>query len=157
MKFIKILIIISFLIVIGGCTGDKSETITEYTFTYNNLTIAPGTLFSNVLANLGQPNDTSTENNSDSNSPIHIYQYDHFVIETYYEENVEKIYSITFIDNEISTNEGIKIGDTIDNIINTYGSSFDNKNNIYVYNYLNTNMSFIIENDIIVSIKYYLA
>ncbi len=155
MKFIKILIIVSFIIFIGGCTKDKSAS--EYTFTYNNLTITPGTLFSNVLANLGQPNDTSTENNLDSNSPIHIYQYDHFVIETYYEDNTEKVYSIAFIDSEVSTNEGIKIGDRIDNIINTYGSSFDNKNNIYVYNYLNTNMSFIVENDIIVSIKYYLA
>ena len=58
------------------------------------------------------------------------------------------------LDDSIKTNEGIAIGNTYQDMINTYGEDFSNEVNLYTYSVGKYNLGFIVQNDIITSIEY---
>ena len=56
---------------------------------------------------------------------------------------------------ELETEEGIKISDTVDDMLEAYGDDYENPvENSYVYTKGDVNLTFIVENDVITSIEY---
>lgn len=155
----KIMFLIVLLLFLGGCSKEEQTKMpTEYYATYNSIEIKPGTFFNNLLSTIGEYNNYRIEDSSFNNEKATIYEYDTFEVETYYDNNIEKIYSITFTSDEQLTNEGIKIGDTEEKMLSTYKDNYTNPTeNTFIYNLSNTNISFIIENGIIIEIVYYLS
>ncbi len=155
----KIILLIVLLLFLGGCSKKEQTKIpTEYYATYNAIEIKPGTFFNNLLSTIGEYNNYRIEDSSFNDEKANIYEYDTFEIETYYDNEIEKIYSITFTSDEQLTNEGIKIGDTKEKMLSTYKNNYTNNvENIFIYNLSNTNISFTIENGIIIGIVYYLS
>lgn len=157
----KLIILIISLFILTACNNTsqslKNE-ITEYYPTYNNIDLKPGTFFNNVFVTLGEYNDIRIEPSSKDESDANIYSYDDFEIETYFEGTTEKIYLVRITSSELSTNEGIKIGDTKSQMLSTYGDEYTNvEDTIFIYKLSNTNLSFTIENDIIIGIIYYIS
>lgn len=153
----KVLFLILTLLLITSCTkvaNHKEEPINDYYLTYNNIDIKLNTLFSNTYALIGEYNTNRTEQYDNYQS--NIYEYDFFEIETFYENNTEKIYSINITSNEITTNEKIKIGSSKDELLSTYGNNYKQiGDNIYIFTHNNTSIEFIVENNIVIAIKYY--
>lgn len=84
-----------------------------------------------------------------------IYMYDDIEIETYGNSKGELIvYSIYFTGDDVKTNEGIGLYDTISDVINIYGKKYTQDGNKYVYERNNTSLIFITENDVIRKIEY---
>lgn len=154
----RIIIIFISLILITGCTKEtKIEDITEFYPTYNEIDIKLDLMFNTILASLGEYNNVRKETSSYDSSITTIYEYDTLEIETYISSGIEKVYAITFTSEEQSTKEGIHIGDTKDKMLEIYKNNYTNPiDNIYIYNISNTNISFTLENDIIVGIRYHL-
>ena len=153
----KIIILIICIFLLTSCNNKKEELneILDLYTTYNSIELRPGTLFSNIIATLGEPNNTRTEPSTYTEGEATIYEYDNFEIETYIEDNIEKIYSIRFTNEDQLTNENIKLGDTKEKMISVYGNQYQNIDEvIYVYTISNTSLSFTIENDIIIEIIY---
>ena len=69
----------------------------------------------------------------------------------------EKIYSVYFIDDQITTTEGVKISDDKSVMLEKYGESYEQTGNQYTYKSGNVLLAFIIENDFITSITYSLV
>ncbi len=156
----KILILILSLFLVAGCSKEEEKVAppTEFYPTYRSIDIKPGTMFDNVIANFGEANATRTEPSSYVDSDATIYEYDYFEIETYYDGNVEKVYSIRVTSEEQPTNEGVRIGDTKEKMISVYGNEYQSVENIlYFYTMQNSSISFTLENDIIVQIVYYMS
>ncbi len=157
----KLFIIFLLTITITGCnpkTSNSMSNISEYYLTYDSVDIKLGTFFSNIIATLGQYNNVREEESSQSEGTSSIYEFDSFEIETYFDNNIEKVYSIAITSDEQLTNEGIKIGDNIETMKNIYGLNYTNPiENIFIYETGNSNISFITENDIIIGIIYYLV
>lgn len=127
---------------------EKRVDITQYYLTYNNIDIKLNTDFNNYIVVFDPYNEyRETENGN-------IYYYDKFQIETYYVEGVERIKSIMFTSDDIYTNEGLGIGDPEKYIIQTYNQATMYKNNVYYYELNGTSLSFIVQNDKIISIEY---
>lgn len=86
-----------------------------------------------------------------------VYTYSGIEITVANVNDQDVIYSIYFIDDSVSTKEGIKISDSIDLVFSTYGEEYsmpiDNK---YIYEYGDTELIFIESNDYISSIEYVL-
>ena len=154
-KVLFFLIILLLLITI--CTkvaNNKEEPVNDYYLTYNEIDIKLNTLFSNTYALIGEYNANRIEDYENYQS--NIYEYDYFEIETFYENNTEKISSINLTSNEIATRENIKIGSSKEEILNTYGNEYKViGDNIYIFTHNNTSIEFIIENNYIMGIKYY--
>lgn len=155
-KFIIILLSI-FLIV--GCQKKEEEKLpTEFYTSYNSIDIKLGTLFNNLLVTLDEYNSSHKEQSNYYDGEATIYEYDTFEIETFLDNNVEKIYSIMFTSDEQLTNEGLRIGDSKEKMINVYKDDYYNPiDNVFIYKLSNTNLSFTLENDIIIGIVYYLS
>ncbi len=149
MKRIIILLLV-LLLTACGISNSKRTIIYEYYITINNIDIKPNMFYDTVKYTIGDPNHTrfDEENNR-------IYEYNGFEIKTHIINNIERIESITITNNEIHTNEGITIGNTLKDIKNTYGDGYYAETNRYVYNLNNTSLSFILDNDIIIEIEYH--
>lgn len=154
-KIIAILTIILISINFSACQNKKNAVktpTTEYYLNYHDTIIKLNSNYTNVIATLGLSNDSRQENDE-----ISIYSYDDFEIETSLENNIEKIKSLWFTSENITTNEDIKIGDTKEKMEQTYGHATTHQGNVYVYNLNETNLSFVTENDKIINIEYMLT
>lgn len=82
------------------------------------------------------------------------YKYDHYEITTFPNGNKDKIFSIYFLDENVSTKEGVKISDSYNHMIEVYGTNYKQEGNVYTYIKGKTKLEFIVENDVITSIEY---
>ena len=83
------------------------------------------------------------------------YFYDDLEVETYGEKTGPlTVYSIKITGDNGKTNEGIGLYDSIDDMVNAYGEGYEKNDNKYKYVKNNTELVFITENDLIVSIEY---
>ncbi len=156
----KVILIIS-LIFLVGCTSNSmknNESITEYYLTYNQDKLKVGMNYTNLSLIVGPYNNVRTEESTYQEGLSNIYEYDDFEVETYKENNVEKIYAINITNEKIVTNEGIHLYSTKQDMFDCYGNNYYSPyDNVYIYNLNNSNISFIVENDIIINIRYYLG
>ena len=83
-----------------------------------------------------------------------IYTYSHFEINTYQDNDTDKISMILFLDDLVSTSEGICIGMTKENMENVYGTGYEVQNGAYVYKKDSMKLVFIISDGEITSIEY---
>ncbi len=82
------------------------------------------------------------------------YTYDHYVISTYPEGEIDKVKSVYFLDEEAQTTEGVKIGDTYDKMVEVYGEDYQNTDNQYTYEKEKTQIIFLVEDNVISQIEY---
>ena len=82
------------------------------------------------------------------------YTYDHYVISTYPEGETDKVKSVYFLDEEVQTAEGVKIGDTYERMVEVYGENYQNSDNQYTYEKEKTQIIFLIEDNVISQIEY---
>ena len=148
----KILIMFISIIFLTGCNISNSKvepTIEEYKLTVNNIELRPHIFFVPVRSTVGIYNNYHYEDD------IVVFEYDGFEIGTYFDQEVEKIFFIRITNNEITTDEGVKLGDSKEQMIKVYGKDYKTENNKYIYKIDNTSLSFTIDNDIIIEIEYY--
>ena len=147
----KILILITSFILLTGCNISNSKTeptIEEYKLTVNNIELKPQLFFNNIRSTVGTYNSYHYEDD------IVVFEYDSFEIGTYFENNIEKIFFVRITNEDITTDEGLKLGDSKEKMIKVYGKEYTKELNKYTYKLNNTSLSFIIDNDIIIEIEY---
>ncbi len=150
MKKVKLIIVfISCFILLTGCTNNNNKT---FTFSYNNKEYYLGEVF--TKEKYGEPLKYSEVSSCAFNGIDKTYTYSHYEVTTYPVDGQDKVYVIYFLDDEISTTEGVKISDTIDDMISKYGKNYKKEGNLYSYQLEKTILKFIIENNYITSIEY---
>lgn len=160
MKKKLFLMVLAAFVLLTGCESKTSETdITVlsngYVFNNSNNTLVIGEEFSKDL--FGEPNDYSELTSCAFDGLDRVYTYDHFEVTTYPDGTLERVYSVYLMDSEVSTSEGVKIGDSFSTMVNTYGENYSNTGTLYTYSKDNSVLKFIIDNDNIISIEYSLA
>ena len=83
-----------------------------------------------------------------------IYTYNGFELHTYEAEGIDYIYGMIFLDDNIETVEGVRLFSTLDDVISVYGNDYEEDMGLYTYTKNKTTLSFLIENDEVVSIEY---
>lgn len=83
-----------------------------------------------------------------------MYTYSHFEIDTYPDGDTDKISMILFLDDLVSTPEGVCIGMSKADMEKAYGTDYEVSSGFYRYTKDNMKLSFIIENEEITSIEY---
>lgn len=82
-----------------------------------------------------------------------IYTYDNYVVTFSIADDYEGLTLLTFKNDLVSTDEGICIGNSKDDVINTYGAGNEEIENVISYTKEGTQLRFILEDDIIISIE----
>lgn len=154
----KFLIIFTVLILVTGCgntsSKDTKKESTGYEINIKGKDISVGSEFSIIKDLLGEDFEYQEIESCAFEGKDSIYTYDNLEIYNYHDKDIEKIYTITLLDDTISTKEGIKIGSTIVEMKKTYGHDYEETIGAYVYTKDNTILTFITEDDIVTSIEY---
>lgn len=131
----------------------NSNTEQAFSIKYKDVEVVPGTEF-NVDA-INAEADFSEIPSCAFEGTDKMYTYDNVEIIATEIDGKDKVYQVYFIDDTISTNEGVKITDSKDLMIEKYGNEYEEKlGSKYVYTKNNVELSFMIENDIITGIEY---
>lgn len=83
-----------------------------------------------------------------------VYNYDSFEITAYDDGTGEVIYSIYFIDPNLTTPEGLALGDSVERMEELYGTDYTQEGTACVYSAEGTMLSIIVQNDTVNSIEY---
>jgi len=146
-------------------TGDAAEPVVDdgvdveklsgYYFTYEDIIIRPHAEAASILEALGEPKNYFEAESCAYQGMDRIYTYNGFEITTYEIDGVEFISMITFIDDTVETTEGVYLFQTIDEAIAVYGEDYTQNFDMYIYEDDNVQLSFITEDDKIISIEYF--
>jgi hypothetical protein len=96
-----------------------------YLFTYNGYQFGVDIIADNTLANLGEPKDQYTSESCAFGGEDTVYYYSSIQVSTNNEYGYERIYSIYLEDDLVSTEEGICVGSTADDVKEAYGEPGD--------------------------------
>ncbi len=148
-KIIKLLILFIPLILITGCNEEKKED--AFLVKYQNVDITPGNIFdSNTISLSVEKSEVPDCAFSDTGTAL-VYTYEDLEITT---DNNNKIYSVYYISPNISTKEGLSLGDKEEKIIDLYGKDYKKDSNEYKYIKNGITLSIIVNNNTIKSIEY---
>ena len=100
-----------------------STTPKGYTFTYNGTQFGVDMAVDSVLTKLGEPKDKYTSKSCAFGGEDTVYYYSSIQISTNNEQGYERIYSIYLEDDLVSTEKGICIGSTADQVKVAYGEA----------------------------------
>lgn len=86
-----------------------------------------------------------------------LYNYGTFELTAFDDGTGEVIYSIFFVDPNITTDEGLALGDDVQKMIDLYGENYVQEGTAYIYTGGNTVLSVLVQNDVVTSIEFRMA
>ncbi len=126
-----------------------------YTFTpFSNVQLYMHMEASAVLDALGEPLSFMEAPSCAFQGTDRIYGFGSYEITTYEKDGKEYIYDIYFLDDSVTTDEGIYIGCTKADMEAAYGTSYEEASGSYTYKKDGMTLQFLTENDTIIAIRY---
>ena len=145
-KFAVILLALTMVLALCACGGAETPNTTEptqnvnqntgsttpvgYTFTYNGCQFGVDMIADDVLTNLGSPKDQYTSESCAFGGEDTVYYYSSIQVSTNNEYGYERIYSIYLEDDLVSTEEGICVGSTAEDVKSAYGEPGDKSSDV---------------------------
>ncbi len=152
-KITKLLVLVFSLVILCSC-GAKVAKEDAFTFQYKDLTINLGDELDKDK--LGEELNYSETQSCAFEGLDKTYTYEHFEITTNPYKDGDKIGSIYFLDDEVTTIEGLKKGDSLAMMEEIYGKDYALENSVYTYTKGKTELQFLVQDDTIISIEYLL-
>lgn len=141
-----------------GTTGKPtvSNDPKGYTFTYNNVKFGVDIVATDVLTKLGAADDKITSESCAFGGSDTVYYYGTSVqVSTNDELGYERIFSIYLSDDLVSTEEGICIGNTVEQVKDAYGEpGSKSTDNSLAYEKDGMTLTFFVKDGAVTSIRY---
>jgi hypothetical protein len=177
MKKLSLILIMSLLLLVG-CSNSKSTTTSPeknepqnttpsvsqssdnkqnpkgYVFESKGTAIAMNAKVEPILKSLGKEKDYFEAESCAFHGLDKTYTYSGFELHTYELEKVDYVASIIFLDDSVSTKEGISINSDKKDVLKAYGDKFTEKSGAYTYELDKSKLTFLFENDKVTSIEY---
>ena len=125
-----------------------------YTFTYGSTTIAMNADTAPIVAALGDPKNYTEEESCAFEGLSKTYFFGSFYLETYPDGDTDRVYCVWLVDDSVTTEEGIYIGATQQQVEDAYGAQWYNGKNAYVVKTGDCILTIILENGVVNSIQY---
>ena len=126
----------------------------RFTFNYKGTNVALKSEAAPVLEGLGEWKNYTEEKSCAFEGLDKNYTYTSFVLTTYPDGDIDRVNSVTLVDDTVSTNEGICIGDPKEKVEEVYGADTFNGVNAYIMKTQDAQLTIIIESDKVSSIQY---
>lgn len=139
----------------GGAVAPDQETSREegvFSFEYEGATLIPGELVD--LSALPKCSDVAEVPSCAFGGNDKVYHFKAFELTAYLDENEERVYSIYFMDPNLPTTEGLRLGDTVEEMKSLYGEGYETEGTAYIYTRGETLLTIIANKDIVASIEY---
>ncbi|MBE5939246.1 MAG: hypothetical protein E7266_02515 [Lachnospiraceae bacterium] len=139
-------------------TTPKADTPSKtegYVFEVSGTEVGIDMLAAPIIEKLGEPNKYFESESCAFAGLDKTYDYGSYKIETYQIEGVDYISSVYFVDDMVSTKEGLSLFMTKADMEAKYGTDYKEDTGSYSYDKGDMTLRIIIENDQIVTIEYY--
>ncbi len=123
-----------------------------YVFEDNGKKIPLGAEYNSL--DLGEPKDYYEVQSCAFDGMDKIYTFENYEVHTYPEDGTDKVLSVYFLNDQVATTEGVKIGDSMDKMVEVYGDNYEQLDTQYTYTKGLTQIRFIVEDNAITSIEY---
>lgn len=134
-------------------TGEEAQT-EGFNFEANGVTIPMNVDAAPILEALGEETEYFEAASCAFQGLDKIYTYNGFEINTYPVGEQDYIASVYFLDDSVTTQEGIYLGASLEEVIAAYGEDYTENSGEYTYTKGESTLSFIIEEDAVTSITY---
>lgn len=125
-----------------------------FSFEADGVTITPGEAFDSSA--LQDADDVYTVLSCAVDGYDNVYNYTTFEVTAFDSGDGEVTYSIYFLDPNITTPEGLALGDSVDKVTELYGDNYEEDGTALVYTRGETELSIILQDDVVASIEYLL-
>jgi hypothetical protein len=171
-KFAAILLALTMVLALCACGGTSENPVdpgttnppadnvgkttpSGYTFTYNGYQFGVDIIASDVIATLGEPKDKYTSESCAFGGEDTVYYYNSIQVSTNNEFGYERIYSIYLEDDLVSTEEGICVGSSAEDVKNAYGEPSANSTDVcMIYEKDGMTLNFNLVNGLVSTILY---
>ncbi len=126
----------------------------SYAWKINGTEIAINADADAIVKALGEPKSTFDAPSCAFEGTSYTYTYDGFTIETYPQDNLNKVYAVTLTDATVQTNEGVKVGDTLEAVTAVCGEPSQQTAAYASYNGEGVALQFFLEGGKVTSIVY---
>lgn len=138
-------------------TGGTPETQPGYTFEAKGVAIRMGQPADQYVTALGDPTDKFEAPSCAFEGIDRIYYYSGFELYTFPKDGVDYVLSVSLTDDSVTTDKGIYLGCTLDDVTAAYTTNYTQNAEEYTYLLGDTKLSFILENGVVASITYRFA
>ncbi len=153
MKQFVVIMAIAIIVVLAGCAASPSQQLSNFQFTYLDTVISIDADAAPVIAALGEPKTYTEETSCAFDGLDKTYNYGSFYLTTYPKGGADHVARIWFADDSVSTQEGIRIGSSRNEVEQAYGEKFGDKNSIAVIR-KDSKLTIILEDGIVASLQY---
>ena len=126
----------------------------KFTFTYKGTAMNVKDDAAPILEALGECKNYTEETSCAFDGLDKTYTYTSFILTTYPDGEMERVNSITLLDDTVNTADGICIGDSKDKVEEVYGAGAEKVVNAYVMTEGEAQLTVILDNDKVSSIQY---
>ncbi|MHB8129638.1 MAG: putative periplasmic lipoprotein [Mobilitalea sp.] len=133
-------------------TGELAE---GYKFVYNDVTIPMNTDSEPIIESLGEPVEYFEAPSCAFQGLDKIYYYNGFELSTYPSGDKDIVSTVNFLDDSVTTEQGIYLGATLEEVIAAYGKDYVQDLASYTYYLGETKLTLIVEEDAVISITYF--
>ena len=138
----------------GGAGSDQSTASGEYAFAYNGVKLVVNTDVAGPLSQIPEEPKFFESESCAYQGMDKTYTFTHFVVYTYPAGDKDMISSVELKSDAVSTEEGIRLGASRDDVIAKYGDGFQEVGTVLKYTKGDSVLSFIIKDGEVDGIVY---
>lgn len=136
-------------------TSENSETKEGFTFAYQEVTIPMNVDAAPIVEKLGEPVDYFEAASCAFQGLDKIFYYSGFELGTYPNGDKDYVSYVNLLDDSVTTDKGIFLGSSLDEVVAAYGNGYKVDGTSYVYFLGDSKLTFIIEGQTVSQITYY--
>jgi len=147
----------------GSNTADSQEASSQsageagFIFESGDTKVVMNAETTDILESLGKETDYFEAESCAFKGIDKTYTYSGFRLYTYPVDEVDYVLSVEFMDDSVSTTEGLSIGDTKEKVIETYGEDYEDSESSIIYTKGKSQLKFILDSGEVISSIEYLA
>jgi hypothetical protein len=143
------------VLLVGSLTMSVQAASKGYQFKRNGVTISMHGAAKKFIKKAGKAQKTKVSKSCAYDGKDRVYQYKDYILYTYSksDKGAEYVNGITFRTSKVSTKEGIKIGSTEDDVLDTYGKAKPSYG-VYTYKKGKSMLQIEVEDGKVTNIRY---
>ena len=152
MRKIIILLALTVLIVLPSCAVKEYDD--NFYFRAGGVDVAPGMRAEDALDYLGDARSINSSPSCAFDGEERIYSYSGYDVYTEWEDGKEVISRVVLTSDAVSTERGIRIGDSFHDVVVAYGRNYEKKGENIEYDGERCDVQFFFSDGIVTAIKY---
>lgn len=128
------------------------ENVKGFCLTFNGVELTPGTTYD--AAALPEPGSVYQVPSCAIEGTDNVYSFDAVEITAFNDGTQEIIYAVAIIDPNVTTDEGLYLGDDMARVIELYGEDYEENGTAVVYTRGNTRLTIIVQGGFVVDIEF---